>query len=210
MKLYTTISSLQEALKKEHLKGFKIGFVPTMGALHKGHLSLVDKAGSVTDIVVVSIFVNPTQFNDSSDLANYPRTLQSDMALKDKVIISTRPTEASDTLPEIIRSVGAKLFSLPMIEIVPSPLDPEMAQKLYNLELYEWIFFTSKNGVVNFFKQLIDANGSTELPKTVKLAVIGYKTGLELEYYGYAPTFISEENTAEESTYCRRAYHGDY
>ena len=123
---------------------------------------------------------------------------QSDLALKDKVIISTRPPEASDTLPEIIRSVGAKLFSLPMIEIVPSPLDPEMAQKLYNLELYEWIFFTSKNGVVNFFKQLIDAKGSTELPKTVKLAVIGYKTGLELEYYGYAPTFISEENTAEE------------
>ena len=81
MKLYNNISSLQEALKKEHLKGFKIGFVPTMGALHKGHLSLVDKAGSVTDIVVVSIFVNPTQFNDSSDLANYPRTLQSDMEL---------------------------------------------------------------------------------------------------------------------------------
>jgi len=123
---------------------------------------------------------------------------QADLALKDKVIISTRPLEASDTLPEIIRSAGAKLFSLPMIEIIPAPLDPQMAEKLNNLEQYEWIFFTSKNGVVNFFKQLIDAKGSTELPKTVKLAVIGYKTGLELEYYGYAPTFISEENTAEE------------
>jgi len=123
---------------------------------------------------------------------------QSDLALKDKLIISTRPIEASDTLPEIIRSVGAKLFSLPMIEIVPSPLDPQMAEKLNNLEQFNWIFFTSKNGVVNFFKQLIDAKGSTALPKTVKLAVIGYKTSLELEYYGYAPTFISEENTAEE------------
>jgi len=123
---------------------------------------------------------------------------QADLALKDKVIISTRPLETSDTFPETIRAVGAKLFSLPMIEIVPSPLDPQMAEKLNNLEQYEWIFFTSKNGVVNFFKQLIDATGSTELPKTVKLAVIGFKTGLELEYYGYAPTFISEENTAEE------------
>ncbi len=81
MKLYTTISMLQDALKKERLKGLKIGFVPTMGALHEGHLSLVQKAGSMCDIVVVSIFVNPTQFNDTNDLANYPRTLESDLNL---------------------------------------------------------------------------------------------------------------------------------
>ncbi len=84
MKLYTTISSLQNALKAEHLKGLKIGLVPTMGALHEGHLSLVEKAGSMCDIVVVSIFVNPTQFNDKNDLANYPRTLESDMELLSK------------------------------------------------------------------------------------------------------------------------------
>ena len=123
---------------------------------------------------------------------------QTELTLKDKVIISTRALEASDTLPEIIRSSGAKLLSLPMIEIIPSSLDPQMAEKLNNLDQYDWIFFTSKNGVVNFFKLLIDARGNTELPKTVKLAVIGYKTGLELEYYGYAPTFINEGNTAEE------------
>ena len=123
---------------------------------------------------------------------------QTELTLKDKVIISTRALEPSDTLPEIMRSSGAKLLSLPMIEIIPSSLDPRMTDKLNNLNQYDWIFFTSKNGVVNFFKQLIDAKGSTELPKTLKLAVIGYKTGLELEYYGYAPTFISEENTAEE------------
>ena len=81
MKLYTTITSLQNALNEEHSKGLKIGFVPTMGALHEGHLSLVTKAGSMCDIVVVSIFVNPTQFNDKKDLANYPRTLESDMKL---------------------------------------------------------------------------------------------------------------------------------
>lgn len=81
MELYTTITSLQNALKEEHSKGLKIGFVATMGALHQGHLSLVEAAGSMCDIVVVSIFVNPTQFNDKNDLANYPRTLESDMKL---------------------------------------------------------------------------------------------------------------------------------
>jgi pantoate--beta-alanine ligase len=81
MKFYTTITSLQSALKAEHLKGLKIGLVPTMGALHEGHLSLVEKAGSLCDIVVVTIFVNPTQFTDKNDLANYPRTLESDMKL---------------------------------------------------------------------------------------------------------------------------------
>jgi uroporphyrinogen-III synthase len=85
-----------------------------------------------------------------------------------------------------------------MIEITQSQPDTNMTEQLKQLDLYDWIFFTSKNGVINFFKQLIDVKGNTELPKTIKLAVVGYKTALELEYYGYAPHLISDENTSEE------------
>lgn len=79
MKTFTKVSELREALKS--VKREDIGFVPTMGALHAGHRSLVEKARKECAIVVVSVFVNPTQFNDKNDLRNYPRTPEADAAL---------------------------------------------------------------------------------------------------------------------------------
>lgn len=79
MKLVETVKALKQFVGQQKAAGKTIGFVPTMGALHQGHLSLVERAGAESDYVVVSIFVNPTQFNDPADLKKYPRNLQADL-----------------------------------------------------------------------------------------------------------------------------------
>lgn len=78
--VFTTVKSLQKRLHKQREKS-SIGFFPTMGALHHGHITLVKQALEENDVVVVSIFVNPTQFNNPDDLKKYPRTLERDLEL---------------------------------------------------------------------------------------------------------------------------------
>ena len=78
MKVFHKIVDLQNALFEDRKAGKKIGFVPTMGALHEGHASLVRRSVEENDVTVVSVFVNPTQFNDKNDLKNYPRDLEAD------------------------------------------------------------------------------------------------------------------------------------
>jgi pantoate--beta-alanine ligase len=84
MKVFYKIVDLQNQLFEDRKQGKEIGLVPTMGALHEGHASLVRRSVKENGITVVSVFVNPTQFNDKNDLKNYPRTLDADCKLLDE------------------------------------------------------------------------------------------------------------------------------
>lgn len=83
MQIFETIKALQKELSQ--LKGKSLGLVPTMGALHQGHLSLIEQSLKDNDHTIISIFVNPTQFNDPKDLEKYPRTLENDCKLIEKL-----------------------------------------------------------------------------------------------------------------------------
>jgi len=84
MQVFNSIKDLKTHLAQVRAEGKTVGFVPTMGALHAGHISLVEQARSRNDIVTASIFVNPTQFNDPRDLLTYPRREADDCAMLDK------------------------------------------------------------------------------------------------------------------------------
>ena len=79
--VFNYITDIQKFLKSEREKGHSVGLVPTMGALHEGHLSLVRRAEKENDIVVASVFVNPVQFNNSTDFEKYPRTPERDIEM---------------------------------------------------------------------------------------------------------------------------------
>ena len=78
MPTYFKKFDVENKISQSIFKKQRIGLVPTMGALHRGHLSLIEKAFNENDVVWVSIFINPTQFDNSSDLINYPKNLKSD------------------------------------------------------------------------------------------------------------------------------------
>jgi len=104
IRIFQTIAELRTALQTERMAGRSIGFVPTMGALHAGHARLIETSARECDITIVSVFVNPTQFNVQSDFDRYPRTLETDVSLSE--------------------SAGAAIVFAPSDkEMYPEPLD---------------------------------------------------------------------------------------
>ncbi len=115
MTVITTVKDLEAALAEVRKEGKKTGLVPTMGALHAGHASLVKRCVEENDVTVVSVFVNPTQFNDKNDLASYPRTLDADVALLDKYGADIVFAPSAD---EIYPEPDTRRFSYPPVDTV--------------------------------------------------------------------------------------------
>ncbi len=104
MEIFNKINKTKNYLYKIKQKGLSIGFVPTMGALHKGHFSLLQKSKQENDFTACSIFVNPIQFNNKEDLEKYPRDFQSDT--------------------KILKEIGCDLLFMPSVEeMYPEPID---------------------------------------------------------------------------------------
>ncbi len=115
MILFKRAAELRDYLEKQRNKGKKTGFAPTMGALHDGHISLLEASKKENDFTVVSIFVNPTQFNDPADYAKYPVTLEKDISL--------------------LEAAGCDILFLPSVnEMYPSG---QMLKKKYELGYLE-------------------------------------------------------------------------
>ncbi len=100
MKVWRNLAEWRAARAGPEFAGHTVGFVPTMGALHTGHRSLLERARAENSRVVLSIFVNPTQFNDPTDLARYPRTLEEDLALAGGLADHVLVPEAAELYPD--------------------------------------------------------------------------------------------------------------
>lgn len=122
MQLVKTIAALEAALASARAEGRQVGLVPTMGALHEGHASLVRRSVEENDLTVVSVFVNPTQFNDPKDLDTYPRTPEADARLLESfgADIMFAPTPE-----EVYPEPDTRIFSYPPVtEVMEGPRRP--------------------------------------------------------------------------------------
>lgn len=113
MLVFAKIKSIQQKINSLP-KGTTIGFVPTMGALHQGHLSLVERAKKENDIVVVSIFVNPTQFDREEDLVNYPKTIDTDLSMLKSVYCDLVFTPTAEEIYE--NNIKSAVFNFDGLE----------------------------------------------------------------------------------------------
>jgi uroporphyrinogen-III synthase len=118
--------------------------------------------------------------------------------LENRVIISTRPVSSDDNLHDNLIQNGATVLEFPMIEIKCARVDENIKRVLLEIELCDWIIFTSKNGVASFFSLLEKIRCSKEIPSSVKIATIGKTTEEEVRKNGAAPFFVSSGTTSAD------------
>ena len=150
MKIITTVSGLRDAVTAAKSEGKTIGLVPTMGALHAGHISLVERARKECDFVVVSVFVNPTQFNNQNDLNTYPRTVEADCALLEEAGVDVAFVP---TVEEIYPEPDTRVFELgPVAEVMEGAMRPghfngvaQIVSKLFDYAQPDRAYFGEKD-----------------------------------------------------------------
>jgi pantoate--beta-alanine ligase len=150
MKVVTTVEELRGALKEERRRGKTIGFVPTMGYLHAGHLSLVQKAKETADVVVMSIFVNPTQFGPNEDYESYPRDFERDRRLAEEAgvdVLFHPPVSEIYPGDEILRIEVTRRVDVLCGKSRPGHFDgvATVLIKLFNIVQPDYAFFGLKD-----------------------------------------------------------------
>ena len=150
MEVIRTVKRLGEVVDETRRAGRSIGLVPTMGALHAGHRSLVERARSENDVVVVSVFVNPTQFNNPDDLRTYPRTEEADCAMLEACGVDYAFVPSVD---EVYPQADTRVFDLgPVAEVMEGAMRPghfngvaQIVSKLFALAKPTRAYFGEKD-----------------------------------------------------------------
>ena len=150
MNVIRTVSELRQAVADAKAKGLTVGLVPTMGALHAGHLSLIDRARRECGFVVVSYFVNPTQFNNKEDLITYPRTEAADCEKMDNAGVDVA---FIPSVEEIYPEPDTRVFDLgPVAEVMEGAMRPghfngvaQIVSKLFSIVEPDKAYFGEKD-----------------------------------------------------------------
>lgn len=150
MEIISTVAGLRKAVDAAKAKGLKIGLVPTMGALHDGHLSLIERARKECGFVVVSVFVNPTQFNNQNDLNTYPRTVEADC---EKLADAGVDVAFVPTVEEVYPEPDTRVFDLgPVAEVMEGAMRPghfngvaQVVSKLFDFVRPDKAYFGEKD-----------------------------------------------------------------
>lgn len=150
MEIIRTVELLRRRVEEEKQCGHSVGLVPTMGALHAGHVSLIDRARKENDIVVVSVFVNPTQFNNLEDLRSYPRTEDADC---EKMTNAGVDIAFIPSVEEVYPEPDTRIFDLgPVAEVMEGPMRPghfngvaQIVSKLFDMVQPHRAYFGEKD-----------------------------------------------------------------
>lgn len=186
MKVIRTAQGLTDWSAEVRAKGMSLGFVPTMGALHAGHMSLVEKARSENDCVAVSVFVNPTQFNNPTDLATYPRTEEADLALLEAAGVDAAFVP---TVEEMYPEPDTRIFDLgPVAEVMEGAMRPghfngvaQVVSRLFTMAHPTRAYFGEKDfQQIAVIRRMVDIEGGFDGLEIVDVPIKREADGLAM------------------------------